>query len=129
MDPSKPTIFYDIPLVATVPTYTVLGQYLENTWVDLPDIKKLGVAPAEKLKEGSPLCTLPMIQELSTGQLVGDSFDNTAESSKATYCAREGKEEWEDFTVVGQEREHTLEAFKAALGEMAKRETVSRELQ
>lgn len=139
-----------------------------------PDVtavrKKLGVAPVAKLKDGSPLYTLPIIQDPVTGQFVGDSFDiavyldknyvdgpsllppsttalqagfnnhvnatfnqyfslfihgmplspETAEASKATFCARAGKERWEDLTVEGEERVRKLEAFKAALGELAK---------
>ncbi|KAJ6590593.1 hypothetical protein DFH09DRAFT_1245064 [Mycena vulgaris] len=44
----------------------------------------------------------------------------TAEESKATFCWRAATERWEDLTVQGEERAKKLEAFEAALGELAK---------
>ncbi|KAJ7136014.1 hypothetical protein C8R44DRAFT_729533 [Mycena epipterygia] len=185
MDPSKPIVFYDIASAPPVTTYTVntwKTRYALNfkrvhyrtEWVAFPDVasvrKKLGVAPVAKLRDGSALHTLPIIQDPATDQFVGDSFDiaiyldktytdgpsllppsttvlqagfnehvnatisrffslfvhgmpfspETAEASKATFCARAGKERWEDLAVEGEERARTLEAFKAALGDLAK---------
>lgn len=45
---------------------------------------------------------------------------DTAEVSRATFVERSGKADWESLTVRGEERAQTLEAFKAALGELAK---------
>jgi glutathione S-transferase len=54
-------------------------QY-KTEWVDLPDVasvrKRLGVAPNRTFFDGTPFYTLPIIQDLSTGAIVGDSFDN-----------------------------------------------------
>ncbi|KAJ7136021.1 hypothetical protein C8R44DRAFT_828751 [Mycena epipterygia] len=185
MDASKPIVFYDIASAPPVTTFAInpwKARYALNfkrvhyrtEWVDLPDIpsvrKKLGVAPVEKLKDGSPMYTLPIIYDPSTGQFVGESFDiavyldktftdgpslfppsttalqagfneqvdntfrpffvlffhgvpfnpETAEVTKAAFCARAGKERWEELTVKGEERVRTLEEFRASLGELAK---------
>jgi glutathione S-transferase len=54
-------------------------QY-KTEWVDMPDVasvrKRLDVAPNRTFFDGTPFYTLPIIQDLSTGEIVGDSFDN-----------------------------------------------------
>ncbi|KAJ7136029.1 hypothetical protein C8R44DRAFT_869720 [Mycena epipterygia] len=164
MNTSKPIVFYDIasaPPVTAFATTPWKTRYALNfkrvhyrtEWVAFPDVasvrKKLGITPVEKLKDGSPMYTLPIIHDPSTGQFVGESFDiavyldktftdgpslfppsttalqagfneQTAEVTKATFCARAGKEQWEELTVKGEERVRTLEEFKASLGELAK---------
>lgn len=46
-------------------------------WVEYPDIeatcKKIGALPTEKRADGSPLYTLPVIHDLSTGAVIADS--------------------------------------------------------
>ncbi|KAI1214219.1 uncharacterized protein F4807DRAFT_407107 [Annulohypoxylon truncatum] len=48
-------------------------------WVDLPDItqtrKSLGADPVRFFADGEPFYTLPVVQDTSTGEVVGDSFD------------------------------------------------------
>jgi glutathione S-transferase len=55
------------------------GVHYQTEWVELPDVpsvrKKLGVAPNETHWDGSPFYTLPIIKDLSTGEIVGDSFE------------------------------------------------------
>jgi len=90
MDPSKPIIFYDIgsPFPTTFAPNPWKTRYALNfkrvqyktEWVDLPDIvsvrKKLGTPPNRTFWDGSSFYTLPIIQDLATGEIVGDSFDN-----------------------------------------------------
>ncbi|KAF8170566.1 hypothetical protein BJ912DRAFT_887601 [Pholiota molesta] len=90
MIPSKPIIFYDLasPLRATYAPNTWKTRYALNfkrvqyktEWVDVPDVasvrQRLGAAPNRTFFDGTPFYTLPMIQDLSTGEIVGDSFDN-----------------------------------------------------
>ncbi|KAJ7136041.1 hypothetical protein C8R44DRAFT_869730 [Mycena epipterygia] len=186
MDASKPIVFYDIASAPPATPFAVnpcKTRYALNfkrvhyrtEWVDLPDVasvrKKLNVAPVRKFRDGSSYHTLPIIEDPSTGEVIGDSFDiavyldktfpdappllppsttalqaafnthvdntfnpfnaillfhgipfnpGTAEASKVSICWRMEKERWEDITVEGEERVQTLEAFKAALGELAK---------
>jgi glutathione S-transferase len=44
----------------------------------------------------------------------------TAEITHATFCARAGKQKWEEFALTGEVRASMLEDFKAALGTLAK---------
>ncbi|KAI0663613.1 hypothetical protein C8Q70DRAFT_906879 [Cubamyces menziesii] len=50
-----------------------------TTWVPLPDIpkvrKSLSVPACRKFADGTDFCTLPIIEDRTTGALVGDSFD------------------------------------------------------
>ncbi|KAH9898515.1 hypothetical protein C8Q73DRAFT_404742 [Cubamyces lactineus] len=50
-----------------------------TTWVSLPDIPKvrgsLGVPACRKFADGTDFCTLPIIEDRTTGAVVGDSFD------------------------------------------------------
>lgn len=55
------------------------GVHYRTEWVDLPDVtavrKKLGAEPNRVHMDGSAFYTLPVIQNTSTGEVVGDSFD------------------------------------------------------
>lgn len=90
MDPSKPILFYDIasgpPVTCFAPNpwktryaLNFKGVHYKTEWVDLPDVtsvrKSLGAAPNRTFADGSPFYTLPVIKDLSTGEIVGDSFD------------------------------------------------------
>jgi glutathione S-transferase len=50
-----------------------------TTWVQMPDITKvrsgLNIPPVRKFADGTDFYTLPIIQDPTTGALVGDSFD------------------------------------------------------
>jgi glutathione S-transferase len=87
-----PIVFYDIatrpPVEKTCcspnPWKTRLalnfkGVPYSTTWVALPDITKvrttLKVPPCRKFADGTDFFTLPIIEDPSTGSLVGDSFD------------------------------------------------------
>jgi len=54
------------------------GIPYRTEWVEFPDIesvsKKLGVKPTGQRSDGSPLYTLPVIHDPSTGAIVVDSF-------------------------------------------------------
>lgn len=151
------------------------GVNYRTEWVELPDVtsvrKSLEVPANRTHRDGSPFYTLPIIKDLSTGEVVGDSFEiaqyldktypdapslfpasstislegrafnaqvdaiftnhviicvhglpfnpQTAEISKKTFVERAGKENWDELTVRGEERTKTIEAFKAALGDLA----------
>lgn len=151
------------------------GVNYRTEWVELPDVtsvrKSLEVPANRTHRDGSPFYTLPIIKNLSTSEVVGDSFEiaqyldktypdapslfpasstisldgrafnaqvdviftnhviicihglpfnpQTAEISKKTFVERAGKENWDELTVRGEERTKTIEAFKAALGDLA----------
>ncbi|KAF8170580.1 hypothetical protein BJ912DRAFT_1047869, partial [Pholiota molesta] len=90
MDSSKPIIFYDLAclLHTTNSPNTWKTRYALNfkrvqyktEWVDRSDVvsvrTKLGLAPSSTFFDGSPFYTLPIIQDLATGAIIGDSFDN-----------------------------------------------------
>lgn len=92
--PSKAStiVFYDIAMrppveensCAVNPWKTRLalnfkGVPYTTSWVPLPDISKvrskLKVPPCRKFADGSDFYTLPIIEDPTTGSLVGDSFD------------------------------------------------------
>lgn len=90
MTAEKPMIFYDIAsreprtTFAANPWKTRLalnlkGVSYQTQWVEMPDItavrEKLGVPANRTLPDGTPYHTLPVIQDPSTGELVGDSFE------------------------------------------------------
>lgn len=54
------------------------GLQFETEWIEYPDIaprlKEMGVEATEKEEDGSPLYTLPVIKDDSTGKIVGDSW-------------------------------------------------------
>lgn len=88
---AQPTIlFYDIASAPPVTCYApnpwkiryalnFKQAHYQTEWVELPDIptvrKSLGLAANRVLPDGSPFYTLPIIKNLSTGELVGDSFE------------------------------------------------------
>ena len=55
------------------------GLRYRTEWVDLPDItavrEKLGVPANRTLPDGTPYHTLPVVQDLSTNVILGDSFE------------------------------------------------------
>lgn len=55
------------------------GVPYETTWVELPDVstvrQSLGQPASRKFADGTDFYTLPIIQDASTGIIVGDSFD------------------------------------------------------
>lgn len=83
-------IFYDIASGPPLRTFSpnpwktryalnFKGLTYQTKWVDMPDItsvrEALGVPANRTLPDGSPYHTLPVIQDLSTGELVGDTFE------------------------------------------------------
>ncbi|GAB1192657.1 hypothetical protein BDV32DRAFT_26509 [Aspergillus pseudonomiae] len=90
MSSSQPIILYDIasgPPVRCFASNPWKARYSLNfkrvsyrtEWVDLPEVastrKALGVPPSRTFSNGSPFYTLPIIEDPSTGERVGDSFD------------------------------------------------------
>ncbi|KAL4889845.1 hypothetical protein BDV59DRAFT_101820 [Aspergillus ambiguus] len=90
--PPTPIVFYDIAMRPPVektccspnPWKTRLALNFKNvpystSWVPLPDVAKvrkgLKVPPCRKFADGTDFFTLPIIEDPSTGSLVGDSFD------------------------------------------------------
>ncbi|KAJ7037163.1 hypothetical protein C8F04DRAFT_1180879 [Mycena alexandri] len=78
MDPSKPIIFYDIASGPPVTSYAInpwktryalnfKGVHYKTEWVELPQVASH--------RDGTPFYTLPIIQDPSTGKIVGDSFE------------------------------------------------------
>jgi glutathione S-transferase len=89
-DASKQIVFYDIASAPPVTTYApnpwktryalnFKGVNYRTEWIELPDVadvrKKLGSAPVRKHMDGSDFYTLPIIQDHTTGDIVGDTFD------------------------------------------------------
>lgn len=83
-------VFYDIaseqPLKTFAPNpwktrfaLNYKGVPYRTESVDMPEItavrQKLGVPPNRTFPDGSPYHTLPAIQDLSTGEVIGDSFE------------------------------------------------------
>ncbi|KAI2601741.1 hypothetical protein GGR54DRAFT_645734 [Hypoxylon sp. NC1633] len=83
-------IFYDIasgpPVTGFAPNpwkaryaMNFKGVNYKTQWVELPEVssvrKQLDAAPVRFFDDGKPFYTLPIIQDQSTGQIVGDSFD------------------------------------------------------
>ncbi|KAJ7061852.1 hypothetical protein C8F01DRAFT_1369296 [Mycena amicta] len=90
MDPSKPIIFYDIasgpPVTGYAPNpwkarYALNFKrvHYKTEWVELPQVasvrQKLECPPVRRHADGSAFYTLPMIQDPSTGKIVGDTFE------------------------------------------------------
>ncbi|KAI1329216.1 hypothetical protein F5Y16DRAFT_114652 [Xylariaceae sp. FL0255] len=90
MASSKPLVFCDIASGPPVRSYAPNPwkvRYALNfkrvnfitKWVDLADFastrKSLGAGPVRFLPNGEPFYTLPVIQDPSTDEVVGDSFD------------------------------------------------------
>lgn len=92
MSTTSPIIFYDIAMKAPLeknccspnPWKTRLALNFKNlpystSWVALPDIGKvrsnLNVPACRKFADGTDFFTLPIIEDRTTGSLVGDSFD------------------------------------------------------
>lgn len=55
------------------------GVHYQTEWVELPNVpdvrKRLGPAPNRVHRDGSSFHTLPIIKDLSTGEIIGDSFE------------------------------------------------------
>ncbi|KAF7354189.1 Glutathione S-transferase-like protein ustS [Mycena venus] len=96
---SNAIIFYDIP--STLPhkawsantwkarlALNYKGIPYNTVWLEYPEIeplsKKLGALPTRNKPDGSPLYTLPLIHDLSTGTVLSDS-DKIAVYLDATY--------------------------------------------
>lgn len=90
MASSNSITFYDIasgqPLRTFAPNpwktrYALNAKRLsyQTRWIDMPDIasvrQELGVPANRTLPDGTPYHTLPAIQDLSTGKVIGDSFE------------------------------------------------------
>ncbi|ODM23673.1 hypothetical protein SI65_01262 [Aspergillus cristatus] len=90
MDTSKPILFYDIasgpPATCFAPNpwktryaLNFKGVNYQTEWVELPDVtgvrKRLGAPPNRTHRDGSAFYTLPVIHDLSTGDIVGDSLE------------------------------------------------------
>lgn len=90
MSSDKPVLFYDIASGPPLRTFSpnpwktryalnFKGVHYQTKWVDLPNIASvregLGVPANRTLPDGSPYHTLPIIQDPSTGQIIGDTFE------------------------------------------------------
>ena len=90
MTDSNPLVLYDISSPKQPRSYApnpskarlALGFKrvpFKTTWVELPNIpdlrKGLGCPATRKLDGGSDFYTLPMLQDLTSGRIIGDSFD------------------------------------------------------
>ncbi|KAJ7149168.1 hypothetical protein C8R43DRAFT_1128543 [Mycena crocata] len=90
MDASKPITFYDIASGPPVTTYApnpwkaryalnLKGVHYKTEWVELPDVasvrQKLECPAVRRHLDGSAFYTLPIIQDPSTGKIVGDTFE------------------------------------------------------
>lgn len=90
MSASNPLVFYDIasgpPPTCFAPNpwkaryaLNLKGVPYRTEWVEFPDVtavrKRLGAAPNRTHADGSDFYTLPVLQDPSTGDVVGDSFD------------------------------------------------------
>ncbi|KAF5568057.1 hypothetical protein FPHYL_2991 [Fusarium phyllophilum] len=207
---SKKITFYDIaarpPVEKNVfspnPWKTRFALNFKNvpystSWVALPDITKvrtsLNVPACRKFNDGKDFYTLPIIDDPSTGSVVGDSFDiaiylqktyptsgggdlfptqtldfdfehpyilvplsewrdkenpeyakfnlnidaaftahvqlgvqgmpfdpASEEESKAEFVRRAGVKQWDDFALVGEAREKTMQSLREMLGNLAK---------
>lgn len=86
----KPIVFYDIasgpPLRTFAPNpwktryaLNFKGLPYKTQWVEMPDIaavrEQLGVKANRTGPDGAPYHTLPVIQDPSTGEIVGDTFE------------------------------------------------------
>lgn len=88
---SEPTIiFYDIASAKPLRTFApnpwktrlalnLKGVPYRTEWVDMPDIPalrtRLGVPANRTQPDGTPFHTLPVIQDLTTNTIIGDSFE------------------------------------------------------
>lgn len=74
----------------------------KTQWVQMPDIaavrEKLGVPANRTNADGSPYHTLPVIEDQSTGALVGDTFE-IAQYLDSTYPSKEGKNLFRPETI------------------------------
>lgn len=90
MSAENPIIFYDIASREPRTTFAanpwkirlalnLKGVPYQTQWVEMPDItavrEKLGVPANRTLPDGTPYHTLPVIQDPTTGKLIGDSFE------------------------------------------------------
>jgi glutathione S-transferase len=90
MSSNLPISFYDIASNPPLRTFAAnpwkirlalnfKGALYRTEWVDMPDItavrEKLGVPANRTLPDGSPFHTLPVIEDASTGKVLGDSFE------------------------------------------------------
>ncbi|KAJ7737543.1 hypothetical protein B0H16DRAFT_1664725 [Mycena metata] len=85
MDPSTPILFHDIASGPPVTTYAPnlwkarCVFHSKTEWVEHPEItstrKKLGCPPVRWHRDCTPFYTLPIIDDPSTGKLVGDDFE------------------------------------------------------
>ncbi|KAG6905980.1 hypothetical protein DXG01_016474 [Tephrocybe rancida] len=89
-DRDKHIVFYDIASRKPRTTFSpnpwktrlalnLKGVPYHTEWVQMPDItavrEQLGVPANRTLPDGTPYHTLPVIHDLSTGKLIGDSFE------------------------------------------------------
>ncbi|KAI0535027.1 hypothetical protein GGR58DRAFT_26154 [Xylaria digitata] len=87
---SDPILFYDIASGPPVHPYSpnpwktryalnFKGAKFVTKWVELPDIpatrQSLGLDAVRFYSDGEPYATLPIIKDLSTNTIIGDSFD------------------------------------------------------
>jgi glutathione S-transferase len=96
---TSPIVLYDIPsslpgnawspsIWKTRFALNIKGLPHETEWVEYPDIealaKKIGAPPTRTKPDGSPMYTLPIINDPNTGKVISDSF-LIAEYLDATY--------------------------------------------
>ncbi|KAM3423897.1 hypothetical protein BST61_g1292 [Cercospora zeina] len=78
------------------------GVPYKTRWVQMPDIaavrEKLGVPANRTNADGSPYHTLPVIEDKSTGALIGDTFE-IAQYLDSTYPSEEGKNLFRPETI------------------------------
>ncbi len=116
--------FYTLPIIKDPSTGDIIGDsfeialYLDRTYTNAPLLfppSTIGLQAAFNVQVDAIFTRFVILCAH------GLPFNSeTAEQSKAAFLWRAGKTDWEDMTVRGDERVKTLEAFKEALGELAK---------
>ena len=116
--------FYTLPIIKDPSTGEIVGDsfeitlYLDKTYTNPPSLlppSTIGLQAAFNAQVDAIFSQFVILF------VHGIPLNpDTAEASRAAFLKRAGKEDWEDLSVRGKEREQTLEAFKAALGGLAK---------
>jgi len=140
------TDFYTLPIIEDPATNSSVGDsfdiavYLQKTY---PDSGAGDLFPPQTLDFTHELALLIPLTERREGefpeyakfnmnvdaaftahvQLVAQRLPfepDTAEASKAEFVRRAGVSSWDDFALVGEAREKTMESFRNTLGDLAK---------
>lgn len=116
--------FYTLPVIKDHSTGEIVGDsfqialYLEKTYTNAPPLfpgSTFGLYAAFNAQVDATFNPFVILMAH------GIPFNpETAETSKATFCWRAGRADWDELTVRGEERAQKLEGLKAALGELAK---------